>query len=352
MPVGSSAHAPLRALLCTVCNVEQVLVVFPGHGVSHFYPTDYMNDDRENASAMSGWVERYQQLARQDWPAATLYVVATPIGNLADLSLRAWQALRDCTVVVAEDTRVTRQLLQAWHLDTPLWSAHRHNEAAMTAQVIEHLQAGERVALVSDAGAPAVSDPGARMVAAVRNAGLRVVPIPGPSAVVTALMATGATSDHNPAFVFAGFAPSKAVARRKWLSYWCFLPAPVVIFESPHRLSAALADLDAVCGPDRVLHVARELTKRFEEVATMPVAEAPDWLAAQPHRAQGEFVLIVDAEPADGGEQVGPDDIRLMDALLKKLSVRDAARVLTEAGRLSRDAAYKLALERVGADRL
>ncbi|HLR13010.1 MAG TPA: 16S rRNA (cytidine(1402)-2'-O)-methyltransferase [Burkholderiaceae bacterium] len=305
-----------------------------------------MNDEAKRASAPSGWQERYQQLTQQDWPASCLFMVATPIGNLADLSLRAWQVLRDCDVIVAEDTRVTRHLLQGWGLDTPLWPVHRHNEAVMAQRVIERLHAGERVALVSDAGAPAVSDPGARMVRAVRGAGLRVVPIPGPSAVIAALMATGVSTDHNPAFVFAGFAPSKGGARRKWLEYWCFLAAPVVIFETPHRLTAALADLQVVCGPERIVHVARELTKRFEEVASLPLAEAGAWLAARPQRRQGEFVLIVEAPPAVDTHAVHPDDQHLMDALLKKLSVRDAARILTDTGRLPRDAAYRLALER------
>src|SRR5699024_6972644 len=212
--------------LCALGDVKQLLMCIPFHDVSLLsLQINYMNDEAKRASAPSGWQERYQQLTQQDWPASCLFMVATPIGNLADLSLRAWQVLRDCDVIVAEDTRVTRHLLQGWGLDTPLWPVHRHNEAVMAQRVIERLHAGERVALVSDAGAPAVSDPGARMVRAVRGAGLRVVPIPGPSAVIAALMATGVSTDHNPAFVFAGFAPSKGGARRKWLEYWCFLAA-------------------------------------------------------------------------------------------------------------------------------
>ena len=178
------------------------------------------------------------------------------------------------------------------------------------------------MALVSDAGAPAVSDPGARVVRAVREAGYAVVPVPGPSAVIAALMGSGVTSDENPAFAFAGFAPPKAAARQRWLRT-CALPAPVVMFESPHRLAATLADLLEVCGPARKLTVARELTKRFEEIATFALGEGAAWLAADPHREQGEFVLIVHADEA--GEDEGEVDARadaLLDALLETLSAR------------------------------
>lgn len=153
------------------------------------------------------WKRLIERVGTQSWPAATLYVVATPIGNLADLSVRAWQTLLRCDVVAAEDTRSTRPLLQAWGIETPLMSAHRHNEASAAEAIVERLHRGERVALVSDAGAPAVSDPGARIVKAVREAGFTVVPLPGASAVITALMATGVTTDENPAFAFAGFLP-------------------------------------------------------------------------------------------------------------------------------------------------
>ena len=193
------------------------------------------------------------------------------------------------------------------------------------------------MALVSDAGAPAVSDPGARVVRAVREAGYAVVPVPGPSAVIAALMGSGVTSDENPAFAFAGFAPPKAAARQRWLRTWCALPAPVVMFESPHRLAATLADLLEVCGPARKLTVARELTKRFEEIATFALGEGAAWLAADPHREQGEFVLIVHADEA--AEDEGEVDARadaLLDALLETLSVRDAAKVAAKVTGLPR----------------
>lgn len=246
-----------------------------------------MNQNVSPPVAGDAWARVAERVAGQHWPASTLYVVATPIGNLGDLGLRAWHALQRADVIAAEDTRASRTLLDAWGVGTPLMAAHRHNEAAAAQAICERLAQGQRVALVSDAGAPAVSDPGARVVRAVREAGFAVVPVPGPSAVIAALMGSGVTTDENPAYAFAGFAPSKAAARQRWLRTWCALPAPVVMFESPHRLAATLADLLEVCGPARLVTVARELTKRFEEIATFPLSEAAAWLAADPHREQG-----------------------------------------------------------------
>lgn len=306
-----------------------------------------MSDISVFSDSQATWKRLTDKVAEQHWPAATLYVVATPIGNLGDLGLRAWQALSRCDVIAAEDTRASRPLLDAWGISTPLMAAHRHNEAAAAQAIIQRLAQGERVALVSDAGAPAVSDPGARIVRAVREAGHQVVAIPGASAVIAALMASGATSDENPAFVFAGFMPPKAAARQKWLRRWCAMPAPIVMFESPHRLTAAVADLLQVCGPERKLTLARELTKRFEQVHTLPLGEAENWLAADPHRRQGEFVLIVhEAQEPAAGEEVDPAVLELLDALLDSLSVRDAARVAAKVTGLPRDELYTLALSR------
>ncbi|AUT45033.1 16S rRNA (cytidine(1402)-2'-O)-methyltransferase [Achromobacter sp. AONIH1] len=306
----------------------------------------------QNVSPAAGdaWSRVAESVAGQHWPAATLYVVATPIGNLGDLGLRAWHALQRADVIAAEDTRASRKLLDAWGVGTPLMAAHRHNEASAAQAICERLAQGQRVALVSDAGAPAVSDPGARVVRAVREAGYAVVPVPGPSAVIAALMGSGVTSDENPAFAFAGFAPPKAAARQRWLRTWCALPAPVVMFESPHRLAATLADLLEVCGPARKLTVARELTKRFEEIATFALGEGAAWLAADPHREQGEFVLIVHADEA--AEDEGEVDARadaLLDALLETLSVRDAAKVAAKVTGLPKDALYSRALRKTAA---
>jgi len=299
---------------------------------------------------LSTWTRERARVENQDWPTAALYVIATPIGNLCDLSLRAWQALRCCDVIAAEDTRVSRTLLQAWDVRTPLIAAHRHNEAQAAQTILAHLQAGARVGLISDAGAPAVSDPGGRIVAAVQAAQHRVIPIPGPSAVMTALMASGATSDANPAFAFAGFAPAKAGARAHWLRQWLALPAPVVLFESPHRLAALTQDLARLCDPQRRITLARELTKRFEQIVTLQVAHLSDWLAADAQRRQGEFVLIVHAAPrralpADT-DAVPPDARTLLNALCESLSIRDAARVAAKVTGIARNVLYQAALKR------
>lgn len=306
-----------------------------------------MTDSADWEKAGPTWKRHAGLAAGQSWPAGCLYVVATPIGNLEDLSLRAWEALRRCDAIAAEDTRTTRALLDAWGIATPLLAAHRHNEREAAEAVIRRLAQGERIALVSDAGAPAVSDPGARVVREVQAAGYRVVPLPGPSAVIAALMASGATRDEEPGFAFAGFMPSKAQARRKWLERWLAWPVPVVMFETPHRLRAALADL-AAAGPGRRLTVARELSKRFEEIRTLPAGEALAWLDGDAHREQGEFVLVVHAaeaaEAAD--EELSAEQRRLMEALLEDLSVRDAARIGARATGLARDRLYAWALAR------
>ncbi len=310
-----------------------------------------MHENSDSAANAQTWKRLTERVDAQHWPAATLYVVATPIGNLGDLGLRAWQALARCDVIAAEDTRSSRALLDAWGVQTPLMAAHRHNEAQAAQAIVQRLANGERVALVSDAGAPAVSDPGARIVRAVRKAGYAVVPLPGASAVITALMASGVTSDENPAFVFAGFPPPKTMARQKWLQRWCAVPAPVLMFESPHRLEATVRDLLEVCGPQRRLTLARELTKRYEQVHTLMLTEAGDWLAQDAHRSQGEFVLIVhEAESgSQDDEQVDASALTLLDALLDSLSVRDAARVAAKVTGLPRDTLYAMALARRGA---
>ena len=302
---------------------------------------------RDSADA---WERVARRVEGQSWPAGALFVVATPIGNLGDLTLRAWQALDCADVIAAEDTRATRILLDAWGIATPMIPAHRHNENSAAAAIVGRLSAGERVALVSDAGTPAVSDPGGRIVQAVRAAGFAVVPLPGPSAVVTALMAVGVTTDATPGFAFAGFAPVKSAARQRWMRKWLVVPGTLVFYEAPHRVRESLADLLAVAGPSRQVSLARELTKRFEEVATIPLAQAPAWIDADPHRLQGEYVVVLhplapagdDAQAEDGAEGL---DIWL-DALLEQVSVRDAARIAARATGLSRDSIYARALAR------
>lgn len=291
------------------------------------------------------WQQLQERVQNQSWPQHTLYVVATPIGNLADFSLRAWQALRQCEVIAAEDTRSTRPLLEAWGITTPLMAAHRHNEAEVAAQIVARLAAGQRVALVSDAGAPAVSDPGARIVRAVREAGYNVMAIPGASAVITALMASGVTTDENPAFVFAGFTPHKSMARKKWLQQWGACAAPVLMFESPHRIVAAVKEM-AELFPDREVTFARELTKRFEQVYSCALPEAEAWLKSDSHHQQGEFVVILHAAPVQAATtELDAQTQQWLRALLTQLSARDAVKVAMAATGLPRSVLYNWVLE-------
>lgn len=287
------------------------------------------------------------RLAQQHWPKPALYVVATPIGNLMDLSLRAWHVLRLVDVIAAEDTRSSRALLQAWQIDTPLMAAHRHNERQATASIIEQLSAGARIALVSDAGAPAVSDPGGQLVQDVRAAGFEVVVVPGPSAAIGALMASGACTDQDPMFVFLGFLPNKSAARQRVLRHWQATQASLVMFEAPHRIVGLLTDLQAVFAGQRQVSLCRELTKRFETTVTLSLAESLNWVKADPHRQKGEYVVVVHPPLGHPSSHEGqdlawqsPERRAWMDALLSSLSTRDAAKIMARALDLPKDECY------------
>lgn len=269
-----------------------------------------------------------------------LYIVATPIGNLADASPRALETLRLADVVACEDTRTTRTLLARHGIERATLALHAHNERAAGAKLLAELQAGRSVALVSDAGTPGVSDPGALLVAAAHRAGLRVVPVPGASAAVAAYSAAGFVADR---FLFVGFLPPARAARRKALEA-LDLPWPVIFYEAPHRVGETVGDLLARFGGGREIVVARELTKKFEEVVRLPLADAPGWLAAGAHRQRGEFVLVLGpgAAPAPGLAAAE----RVLDALLESLPPSEAARLAARITGAPRNALYKLALAR------
>ncbi|WP_421887921.1 16S rRNA (cytidine(1402)-2'-O)-methyltransferase [Methylibium sp.] len=280
----------------------------------------------------------------QQYPKATLYVVATPIGNLADLTLRAIHALGLVDAVACEDTRVTAPLLRHLGLDKPLIALHEHNETQAAGAVIERLARGERVAYASDAGTPAVSDPGARLVAAVRAAGHRVLPLPGPSSVTTALSAAGDTQGQG--FRFVGFLSSKTVERAAQLRELATRSETTVLFEAPHRITA-LAGALAEAMPARSLSLCRELTKQFEHIETLDAAALPNWLAADPHRIRGEFVLVLHALPATAGED-GPMNAgaeRLLRTLVAALPLKQAVALTAEATGAPRNALYERALQ-------
>ena len=271
---------------------------------------------------------------------AALYVVATPIGNLGDITLRALDTLRAVDRVAAEDTRVSGQLLAHFDIKKPLVSIREHNELAAAQQVIDQITAGEAVAYVSDAGTPAISDPGARLVAAVRAAGLVVVPIPGASAVTTALSAAGLGQG---AWLFHGFLPPKSGARKQTLQNLGGVDAALVFYEAPHRVAETIDDMLSALGPKRLLTVARELTKRFETIVTLPLKDAPSWLASDPNNLRGEFVLIVHppgvAESADDAEAQ-----RILNVLLGELPASIASKLTAQLTGRKKAELYKMAL--------
>lgn len=296
-----------------------------------------------NASYASALAAAHDAAAAQHYPQGALYVVATPIGNLADITLRGLHVLQLVNALACEDTRHTQTLLRAYGIDRPsaaLLALHQHNETEAAQQVITRLQAGERVAYVSDAGTPAVSDPGARLVAAVRAAGLPVVPLPGASSVTAALSVAGAV-DESGTFVFAGFLPSKAGERASAVQALATEPRAVVLLEAPHRieaLAAALAPLGT-----RPVTVGRELTKQFEQIATLPAADLTAWLAADTQRSRGEFVLVL--HPQASGEGAGGDEQRVLALLLTELPLKSAVRLAAEITGTSRNTLYEAALQ-------
>jgi 16S rRNA (cytidine1402-2'-O)-methyltransferase len=325
--------------------------------------------------------------ARQHHPGGALYVVATPIGNLADLTLRAVAVLAGADCVGAEDTRVAAQLLRHLGLDPPrrpaLLALHAHNEDAAAQQVLARLAAGEVVAFVSDAGTPAVSDPGARLVAAAAAAGYRVVPVPGASAVLAALSVAGdpalaratagvavahaAADAAGPAgaddaagdepgaqavggFVFVGFLPARGGARRAALAAVAAEARTQVLFEAPHRIADLAGELAAACGAERHITVARELTKQFETVATMPLAGLPAWLAADENRRRGEFVLVLHALPQAQAEAADPPAavpavaMHALRVLMAALPLKQAVALAAQISGAPRNALYTQAL--------
>lgn len=271
-------------------------------------------------------------------------MVATPIGNLADIGLRALHVLGLVDCIACEDTRHTATLLQSYGLHKPLLALHEHNEAEAAQTVVLRLREGQRVAYVSDAGTPGVSDPGARLCAAVTAAGLRAMPLPGASS-ITALLSVAGTGGHDGRFVFTGFLSPKAAERQREVQAIAADPRACVLLEAPHRIEALAKDLAAL-GP-RQLTIGRELTKQFEEVAQVAAAGFPAWLQASAHRTRGEFVLLVHPQAAvenDGG--IAATTLQTLDLLLAELPVKTAVKLCAEITGSPRNALYQAALAR------
>ncbi|MCF7222070.1 16S rRNA (cytidine(1402)-2'-O)-methyltransferase [Marilutibacter chinensis] len=267
---------------------------------------------------------------------ATLHVVATPIGHLGDMSPRALETLREVDAICAEDTRHTRQLLAHFGIERPLLALHQHNEEAQVAQLVGRLQAGESLALVSDAGTPLVSDPGYRLVRAARAAGVRVSPVPGACAAIAALSVAGLASDR---FAFEGFLPARAGARRERLARLAAEPRTLIFYESAHRIEESLADMAAAFGDGRHAVLARELTKLFETVFDGTLGELRQRVAGDPNQRKGEFVLIVDGAGDDADARVA-EGRRLYAKLAGHLPPSTAAKLAAELSGAPRKALY------------
>lgn len=281
------------------------------------------------------------EVSQQTYPDATLYVVATPIGNVGDISVRALHVLAIVDAIACEDTRNTGHLLNRYGISKNLIAAHQHNEREVANKIITRLHAGERIALVSDAGTPAVSDPGARIVDAVRQAGLRVMPLPGPAAAVTALSASGLLNEQ---FFFVGFLPAKAKQRESALIALSGMEAALVFYEAPHRIIETVDALASILGPARQIVFARELTKLFEEIHRCPLAAAAAWLAADANRQKGEFVIVVEGAPVHADADLLEAD-RILTILLAECSVKQAAALAAQITGQKKNALYERALQ-------
>ena len=276
----------------------------------------------------------------------SLYVVATPIGNLDDISARALRILHEVALIAAEDTRHSARLLQHFGIQTPLAACHEHNERDQGGRFLARLQAGEDVALISDAGTPLISDPGYHLVRQARAAGFAVVPVPGACALIAALSAAGLPSDR---FIFEGFLPAKAAGRRARLEQVREEPRTLIFYEAPHRILECLQDMREVFGDDRPALLARELTKTFETLQGLPLAELCEWVAADSNQQRGECVVLVAGWQAPEGEEaVSAEALRVLDLLLSEMPLRRAAALAAEITGVRKNVLYQVALERKG----
>ncbi len=272
---------------------------------------------------------------------SVLYVVATPIGNLADMTLRALETLKNVDAIAAEDTRHTAGLLNHFGISKKLIAVHEHNEQQSAQILLERIQAGESIALVTDAGTPGISDPGAIVVDVLREAGVKVVPIPGVSAVITALSASGITDNG---FNFIGFLPASGAQRRKMLMTLSALQQTLVFYEAPHRIVDSVADMASVLGAERRITIARELTKTFETFHRCFLGDAQQWLEADANQQRGEFVLLVEAPPIKEVAAISEEAERQLKVLLAELPLKQAVKLAVDITGAKKNDLYQLAL--------
>lgn len=278
--------------------------------------------------------------------AGTLYVVATPIGNLDDISARALRVLRDVALIAAEDTRHSARLMQHFGIPTPLAACHEHNEREQGSRFLARLQSGDDVALISDAGTPLISDPGYHLVRQARAAGIAVVPVPGACALIAALSAAGLPSDR---FIFEGFLPAKAAGRRARLELVKEEPRTLIFYEAPHRILECLQDIEAVFGGERAALLAREITKTFETLKGLPLAQLRAFVEGDSNQQRGECVVIVAGWQAPEGEDaVSNEALRVLDLLLQEMPLKRAAALAAEITGVRKNLLYQVALARQG----
>ncbi len=275
-------------------------------------------------------------------PSGILYVVATPIGNLQDITLRALDILKNVDAIAAEDTRHSSGLLNYFGISKKLIAVHEHNEHQSAEKLLIQLNAGENIALVTDAGTPGISDPGAVVVDLVRKAGVKVVPVPGASAVIAALSASGITQNG---FLFHGFLPASGSARRRALEGLKTQTVTLVFYEAPHRILECIADLSLVLGSDRRITFARELTKTFETFYSCNLAQAVAWLEADTNQQRGEFVLLVEAPAQKEAEAIPEDAVCVLKLLLAELPLKQAVKLATDITQLKKNDLYEFALQ-------
>jgi len=276
------------------------------------------------------------------YPIGILYVVATPIGNLQDITLRALDTLKAVDAIAAEDTRHTSGLLSHFGISKKLIAVHEHNEHQSAEKLLSQLNAGESIALVTDAGTPGISDPGAVVVDLVRKAGVKVVPVPGVSAVIAALSASGIVQNG---FMFHGFLPASGAARRKVLETLKTQTVTLVIYEAPHRIVDSIADMCAVLGGERRITFARELTKTFETIYSCNLSDAVAWLEADTNQQRGEFVLLIEAAALKDAEEMPEETVRILKLLLAELPLKQAVKLATEITHEKKNVLYEFALQ-------
>lgn len=271
-----------------------------------------------------------------------LYIVSTPIGNLGDMTPRAIEVLRQVDVIAAEDTRHSKRLMNHFGIATPLIPCHDHNECHQAEMIVRRMQAGETVALISDAGTPLISDPGFYLVRSVREAGFRVVPVPGACAFVAALSVSGLPTDR---FYFEGFLPAKGAGRRKRIGALAAFSSTWGVYESPHRIMDLMEDLSAVLGDGRYITLAREITKTFETVIAGTVSEVQAVLVSDSNQQRGEFVVLVEGYKEEESSEISPEIEKMLQRLMDDLPIKKAASVVADLTGVRKKVLYDLGLK-------